>query len=152
MTREEYESSLYLAHHGIKGQKWGIRKYQNEDGSLTEAGMARYGVKSNGKMSFKGKRQFKKDQANSKVLDEQEKKINQFQKDLDDEIAEKKRVNSKKFGTTDDDKDFIEGLGDKEYARLMLNEMLDEGIDTYTDEVRYGKQEYERLLKLYKLD
>ena len=33
----------YLIHHGIKGQKWGIRRYQNEDGSLTEAGKARYG-------------------------------------------------------------------------------------------------------------
>ena len=30
-----------LYHHGIKGQKWGIRRYQNEDGSLTEAGKAR---------------------------------------------------------------------------------------------------------------
>ena len=32
----------YLAHHGILGQKWGIRRYQNDDGSLTEAGKARY--------------------------------------------------------------------------------------------------------------
>lgn len=31
-----------LYHHGIKGQKWGIRRFQNEDGSLTEAGKARY--------------------------------------------------------------------------------------------------------------
>jgi hypothetical protein len=31
-----------LAHHGIKGQKWGIRRYQNPDGSLTAAGKARY--------------------------------------------------------------------------------------------------------------
>jgi len=29
-------------HHGIKGMHWGIRKYQNEDGSLTEAGKKRY--------------------------------------------------------------------------------------------------------------
>lgn len=33
----------YLAHHGIKGQKWGIRRYQNPDGSLTPEGLKRYG-------------------------------------------------------------------------------------------------------------
>ena len=31
----------YLAHHGILGMKWGIRRYQNEDGTLTEAGKLR---------------------------------------------------------------------------------------------------------------
>lgn len=36
---EQYE---YLAHHGIKGMKWGVRQYQNEDGSLTPAGEKRY--------------------------------------------------------------------------------------------------------------
>lgn len=34
--------SEYLMHHGIKGQKWGRRRYQNEDGTLTEVGKARY--------------------------------------------------------------------------------------------------------------
>ena len=29
-----------LCHYGIKGQRWGVRRYQNEDGSLTEAGRA----------------------------------------------------------------------------------------------------------------
>lgn len=33
--------SDYLAHHGIKGQKWGVRRFQNPDGSLTEAGKKR---------------------------------------------------------------------------------------------------------------
>ncbi len=32
----------YLAHHGIKGQKWGVRRYQNEDGTLTDSGKKRY--------------------------------------------------------------------------------------------------------------
>ena len=34
-----------IKHHGIKGQKWGVRRYQNEDGSLTEKGKKRYGTK-----------------------------------------------------------------------------------------------------------
>ena len=34
-----YESELY--HHGIKGQKWGIRRFQNADGSYTKAGLNR---------------------------------------------------------------------------------------------------------------
>lgn len=33
---------LYLAHHGILGMKWGVRRYQNADGSLTAAGRKRY--------------------------------------------------------------------------------------------------------------
>ena len=34
------ENELY--HHGIKGMKWGVRRYQNSDGSLTAAGKKRY--------------------------------------------------------------------------------------------------------------
>ena len=34
--------SMTLAHYGIVGQKWGVRRYQNEDGTLTNAGKKRY--------------------------------------------------------------------------------------------------------------
>lgn len=34
-----YNNELY--HHGIKGQRWGVRRYQNEDGTLTNIGMRR---------------------------------------------------------------------------------------------------------------
>ncbi len=38
--RKAYPNELY--HHGIKGQKWGVRRFQNPDGSLTTAGKRRY--------------------------------------------------------------------------------------------------------------
>lgn len=38
--RNDFESN-YLAHHGILGMKWGVRRYQNPDGSLTALGKAR---------------------------------------------------------------------------------------------------------------
>jgi len=44
-----------LYHHGIKGQKWGVRRFQNDDGTLTAEGKARYGVDENGKMSKEGR-------------------------------------------------------------------------------------------------
>lgn len=34
-------NDIYLAHHGILGQKWGVRRFQNKDGSLTAKGKAR---------------------------------------------------------------------------------------------------------------
>lgn len=46
-----------LYHWGIKGMKWGIRRYQNPDGSLTAAGRKRY-TNSDGSLNEKGKKKF----------------------------------------------------------------------------------------------
>lgn len=51
-----YQGDLdYLAHHGIRGQKWGVRRFENANGTLTAAGKARY---DDGKVSAKEKNAF----------------------------------------------------------------------------------------------
>lgn len=42
-TRFDDWEGDFLAHHGIKGQKWGVRRFQNPDGTLTKAGRLYYG-------------------------------------------------------------------------------------------------------------
>lgn len=65
-----YSNELY--HHGTKGMKWGVRRYQNTDGSLTNAGKSRY------------------------ARDAREKEFNKY-----DELSGKYYKQSKKNGRTD---------------------------------------------------
>lgn len=53
----EYPS--YLIHYGIEGQKWGIRRYQNEDGTYTSEGLERRKILDNAP-SKEGYKQLKK--------------------------------------------------------------------------------------------
>ena len=58
------DEGAYLAHHGVKGQRWGVRRFQNPDGSLTE----------------KGKRRMKTLQGKSDKLDAKKAKLNSSRK------------------------------------------------------------------------
>ena len=42
IAHSNISEGAYLEHHGILGQKWGVRRYQNKDGTLTPAGKRRY--------------------------------------------------------------------------------------------------------------
>ena len=50
-----------LYHHGVKGQKWGIRRYQNDDGTLTLEGRKRYGVDNIADMSNEQRKLYEQD-------------------------------------------------------------------------------------------
>ena len=53
-----------LEHHGILGQKWGVRRFQNKDGSLTPKGKKHYGNMSDDKLQKSLYKQVKKERAN----------------------------------------------------------------------------------------
>ncbi len=73
----------YLAHHGIKGQKWGIRRYQNPDGSLTAIGKARYNA------TLAKDNKFFNDVMSDKSLSFNQKRYKVWE--YDDKVAEQRR-------------------------------------------------------------
>lgn len=63
-----------LYHHGTKGMRWGVRRYQNADGSLTAAGRRRY-MNSDGTLNKRGEKYYEKETARLKA--EKEKLANE---------------------------------------------------------------------------
>lgn len=61
-----------LQHHGVKGMKWGIRRYQNKDGSLTPAGKKRAAKLKEEYTSLTGKRTIRSKTSSKKVEEKKE--------------------------------------------------------------------------------
>ena len=79
----------YLVHHGIKGQRWGIRRFQNEDGTLTNAGKKRYSFKERAEIS--GERMREENRLRNKYLNESAefKKYSKLADDFEEECIQK---------------------------------------------------------------
>ena len=110
------EDELY--HHGIKGMKWGVRRYQNEDGTLTSAGKKRLGYKSTSIRSALARR------SNDKV-DKGFKDWKENTKKRDDAIDLGKKVNAARRAYEADPKNkeakSAYRQANKEYKKALAN-------------------------------
>ena len=76
-----------LIHFGIKGMRWGVRRYQNKDGSLTPAGKKKYQKKwdKNYRKNYVSVYNKTADYANEKLIPEMNKKYKNYNfSDLND--------------------------------------------------------------------
>ena len=111
-----------LRHWGIKGMKWGVRRYQNPDGSLTAAGKKRY-TNPDGSLNEKGKKKF-----GNSVKSDAETPKRKTAKDMTDEELDKAITRARK----EDEYNRLrpepkEEIKDSNYKKLMnkvVNEMI----------------------------
>lgn len=102
-------NALYLEHHGVKGQRWGVRRYQNADGSLTSAGKLRYDQNDNGELKKISKQEKNKriDDKRSAVRDALSKKLEQEYDDSEEGKVYKKWRKSHPHADADDFGDYL---------------------------------------------
>lgn len=107
----------YLVHHGIKGQKWGLRRFQNEDGTLTAEGRERYGYGASARYNVGEKTLTLKDDITGNKIKINNVSLNDFQK-FNDDLYEKGLKEYLKMGN-----DTIKSMGIKgvSYEDLLLN-------------------------------
>lgn len=136
-------SELY--HHGIKGMKWGVRRYRNKDGSLTPAGKKRF---------------VDPDESNRVFVDPETRRV----RDLKRRLGETRNTNAKKRRMSDKDQKkydslvrSLKGLGkgnadEEALLRKELETLKNTDLKKYAKENWLDDYEPQRIKELYDSD
>lgn len=143
--RQVYPNELY--HFGIKGQKWGVRRFQNPDGSLTAAGKERYGSLS----TKEAKKAIKKDiKRTMKESFETGKNatIYRYASDYAEQRASK--YEKKLHNALENDPDMIKASTDKKILKSQAANLSKEAIqERYDAFLKESNKQMDQLIKEY---